>query len=92
MQPIGHSLAPFLFLVGIVIVLVSSRKLKTLGRMLLAFIVTTVVLLLLGALLRTGEPEMFGILTAQIAIGVSDTLGVFHVLSLRRARKGGASG
>jgi Ca2+/H+ antiporter len=92
MPPTGSSLAPLLFLAGIIIVLASPRKLKTLGRMFLAFIVTAVPLLILGALLRKGEPEMLGILIGQIAIGVACVFGLFHVLSLRRAKRNGASG
>jgi Na+/phosphate symporter len=92
MHPTGTYLAPLLFLIGIIIVLASPRKLKTLGRMFLAFIVTAVPLLILGALLRKGEPEMLGILIGQMAIGVADALGLFYVLSLRRAKRDGASG
>jgi len=91
MQPTGSSLAPLLSLVGVIIVLASPRKLRTLGRMLLVFIVAALAFLVLGALLRIGEPEMLGILIAQIAIGVADAFGLFHVLSLRRAKRDGSS-
>jgi hypothetical protein len=92
MPPTGSTLAPLLFLVAIIIVLASPRKVKTLGRMFLAFIATAAPLLILGALLRKGEPEMLGILIGQISIGVAEVFGLFHVLSLRRAKRNGASG
>jgi O-antigen ligase len=73
-----------LFLVGIVIVVSSPRKLRTLGRMVAAFLIVAVVLLVVGAVLRTGDPEMFGALAVDVAMGAADAVGVLHIRSLRR--------
>ena len=86
-QSVGTSLAPILFLIGLVIVLVSPRKLKTLGRMVVALLGLALVLLLAGALFRKGDAEMLGALIAQIAIGAADAVGFVHVLSLKRSRQ-----
>jgi hypothetical protein len=81
------SIAPLLGLAGLIIFLVSRQKLKTLGRMVAAFFITTLVICLIGAFLRTGDPEMFGALAAQIGLGVGDAFGLFHVLRIQRERK-----
>jgi hypothetical protein len=80
-------LGPLLLLVGLIILLVSPQKMKTLGRMLLAFVGVAAVILMLGALLRKGDPELIGAFTGQIALGVADVLGLFHVLRLKRSRQ-----
>lgn len=86
-----RTLAPVLLLIGFVIWLVSRRKLQTLKRMVLVFLISTAVLISLGALLRVSEPEMFAILAIQVALGVADAFGLFHVLSITNTREGKAN-
>ena len=74
---------------GIIIVLCSRHKLKTLGTMLLAFVVWFCVAILLTLVLHPADPRSFGALNGHIALGVGDVVGFFHVLRLRRAKTDG---
>jgi hypothetical protein len=87
MPPQDSPLASLFILAGIIIVLCSRHKLKTLGKMLLAIVVWFCGALLLALVLRPANPRLFGVLNADLALGVADVIGFFHVLRLRRADK-----
>ena len=88
MQPTSSTLMFQLVLAGSWIVLISPRKLQTIGMMLKVFITTIFAFILWGALLTTFwrevEPETFGALSLLIGMGTADVFSLFHVRSLRR--------
>ena len=55
--------------------------------MVVGFLVVAVVLMIAGALLRKGNPELLGSLIAQVAMGAADAVGLLHVVSLKRLRR-----
>jgi uncharacterized membrane protein len=84
-MPYQNTLSPILMLAGVVIVLMSPRKLSTLGRMVIALVAVFLVLLAAVALFRrTADPEAFGVLAAQVSLGAADAVGALHLRRLRR--------
>jgi hypothetical protein len=53
-------LSIFLMIAGIYILVKSPRKLQTLGRMALTFLVTVLLIVVVNAILRIGDPQVSG--------------------------------
>lgn len=81
-EPIG---AVF-FILAIVVFLYSPKKLRTLGRMVLAFIIAAL-LIMIPAIARRGDPQMWGRMAAEIAMVIAPAAGLWHIRSLKRAAK-----
>lgn len=69
----------------IYLVVRSPKKLKTLGRIGIAFVITIVIFLLAGAILRKGDPEALGRIGGLVALLVAVIAGWWHTRSLKRA-------
>jgi thiol:disulfide interchange protein len=76
-------------ILAVVVFLVSPRKLRTLGRMALAFVITGLVIMIPAALARRGDPQMWGRIAGEIAIAIAiaPLAGWWHIRSLKRAAK-----
>ena len=76
-----------IFILAIVVFLYSPKKLRTLGRMMLAFVSTALLIMIPAALVRRGDPHMWGEMAAQIGILIALAAGWWHVRRLKRAAK-----
>jgi hypothetical protein len=69
----------------IYLVVKSPKKLQTFGRIGIAFVVTLVIFLLVGAILRKGDPEALGRIGGLVALLVAVIAGWWHTRSLKRS-------
>ena len=71
----------------IVLLIGSPKKLRTLGRMVTAFVVTAGVLIIPNAFLRIGDPRAFGSIAGLLSLLAAAVAGWWHIRSLARARE-----
>jgi|GEM_PF-1757414 len=77
-----------IFLILPIVVFVSSpSKLRTLGRMALAFVLTVLLITVPAAIVRRGDPEMMGRIAGAISLSVAALVGWLHVRSLKLSAK-----
>jgi hypothetical protein len=86
-QPVSSPLAMVLFLAAIAAFLSSPKKLRTLGRMALGFVVAALLIMIPTSIARKGDPEMWGRMAAEIGIVIAAAAGWWDVRALRRAAK-----
>ena len=86
-QPMGSPLGILLLIAAIYLVVKSPKKLPTLGRMAAGFVVTVLLIIVPGAVLRIGDPQALGRVSGLIALLVAVVAGWWHVRSLQRASK-----
>jgi hypothetical protein len=86
-QPISWPLGPLLFLAAIAVFLSSPKKLRTLGRMVLGFVMAALLIMIPTSIVRRGDPEMWGRMAAEIGILMAVAAGWWDVRALRRAAK-----
>ncbi len=84
-QPATNLLGLLLMVAAIFPVVKSPKKLQTLGRMLLAFVVTVLLIIVPGAVLRMGDPHAWGRMAALVGFLIAVVEGWWHVRSVRRA-------
>jgi len=83
-QPTASPLGILLFIAAIYLVVKSPKKLQTLGRMAIAFVVTVLLILVAGAVLRRGDPQTLGAIGGLVALLVAVIAGWWHTRSLKR--------
>jgi hypothetical protein len=83
-QPTASPLGIVLFIAAIYLVVKSPKKLQTLGRMGIAFVVTVLVIMVTGAILRRGDPQALGAIAGLVALLGAVIAGWWHTRSLKR--------
>jgi hypothetical protein len=83
-QPMGSPLGILLLIAAIYLVAKSPKKLQTLGRMGIAFVVTVLLILVTGAILRRGDPQALGTIGGLVALLVAVITGWWHTRALKR--------
>jgi hypothetical protein len=89
-QPTTSPLGILLLVAAIYLVVKSPKKLQTLGRMGIAFVVTVLLIIVLGAILRTGDPQALGAIAGLVAMLGAVIAGWWHTRSLKRGSGGKA--
>jgi hypothetical protein len=84
----GSPLGILLFLAAIYLVVKSPKKLQTLGRMGIAFVVTVLLIMVTGAILRRGDPQALGAIAGLVALLAAVIAGWWHTRSLKRGSAG----
>jgi hypothetical protein len=84
-HPAASPLMGLLLLAGIVLCLTSPKKLRTLGRMVAAFFVTALLIMIPTSIARRGDPQMWGEMAAEIGVLIAVVAGWWHIRSLKRA-------
>lgn len=79
-QPAGG----LLLIAAIFLVVKSPAKLRTLGRMVVALLVTALVITVPVAILRIGDPEAWGQIAALVGLLAAVIAGWWHTRSLKR--------
>lgn len=74
-QPTGSPLGILLLVAAIYLVVKSPKKLQTLGRMGIAFVVTALLFMVPGAILRRGDPQALGAIAGLVALLVAVITG-----------------
>jgi hypothetical protein len=83
-QPAASPLGILLLIAAIYLVVTSPKKLRTLGRMAIAFVVTALLLMVPGAILRRGDPQALGAIAGLVAMLGAVIAGWWHTRSLKR--------
>jgi hypothetical protein len=87
-QPTASPLGILLFIAAIYLVVKSPRKLQTLGRMGIAFVMTVLLIMVTGAILRRGDPQALGAIAGLVALLAAVIAGWWHTRSLKRGSAG----
>ena len=87
-QPTASPLGILLFVAAIYLVVKSPKKLQTLGRMAIAFVVTVLLFIVPGAILRRGDPQALGAIAGLVALLAAVIAGWWHTRSLKRGSAG----
>ena len=83
-QPAPSPLGGLLLIAAVVLLVRSPKKRQTLGRMVIAFVVTVLLILVPGAILRMGDARAIGRIGGLIALLVAVIAGWWHTRSLKR--------
>jgi hypothetical protein len=83
--PVGSPLGVLFLIVGIYLLIKSPKKLQTLGRMALTFFVTVLLIVVINAILRIGDPRVSGQLAGLVGLLAAVIAGYLNLRSLRRA-------
>jgi hypothetical protein len=86
-QPIASPLGLLLWVAVIYVIVKSPKKLQTLFRMAIAFLVTVLLFIIPGALLHTGDPHAQGRIGGLVALLVAVIVGWWHMRSLKRTER-----
>lgn len=84
-QPSASPLGILLLIAMIYLVVVSPKKLRTLGRMAIAFVITVGTIIVVGAIVRKGDPEALGRIAALVGELAAVIAGWQHTRSLKRS-------
>jgi len=84
-QPAASPLGILLLVAAIFLVVKSPKKLQTLGRMVVAFVVTVLLSIVPGAILRIGDPRAWGQIGGLVGLLMAVIAGWWHVRSIRRS-------
>jgi len=87
-QPTGSPLGILLLIAAIYLVVKSPKKLQTLGRMAISFVVTVLLIIVAGAILRRGDPQALGAVAGLVALLGAVIAGWWHTRSLKRGGAG----
>jgi thiol:disulfide interchange protein len=85
-QPATSPLGIVLLVAVIYLIVKSPKKLQTLVRIVVAFVVTVLLLIVPGAMLRMGDPEALGQISALVGLLVAVIAGWWHVRSIQHAK------
>jgi len=80
-----HPLGIILSVAAIYLVIKSPKKLQTVGRMVGALMVTLLLSIVLGAILRMGDPGAWGKVGGLGALLMAVIAGWWHMRSIKRA-------
>jgi succinate-acetate transporter protein len=83
--PAASPLGILLLIAAIYLIVKSPKKLKTIVRMVAAFIVTVLLFIVPGAILRMGDPQALGRIAGLVGLLVAVIAGWWHMRSIRRA-------
>src|SRR5213593_4882502 len=86
-HPAASPLMGLLVLAGIAVFLSSPEKLRTLGRMAAAFVLTALLIMIPTSIARRGDPQMWGEMAAEIGVLIAVVAGSWHIRSLKRAAR-----
>jgi hypothetical protein len=64
----------------------SPKKLRTLGVMAANFVAAVFLIMILGAVLRVGDPHAWRVLSALVGLLAADVAGWWHLRATRRPR------
>lgn len=78
-----------LFIAAIYLVVKSPKKLQTLVRMLIAFVVAVLLSIIPGAILRIGDPRAWGQIGGLGGLLIAVIAGWWHIRSAKAARMDG---
>jgi hypothetical protein len=84
-QPIFSPLGLLLWVAVLFLIVKSPKRMQTLFRMVIAFLVTVLLFLVPGALLHRGDPEALGRISGLVALLVAVIVGWWHKISLKRS-------
>lgn len=84
-QPAASLLGILLLVAAIFLLVKSPKKLQTLGRMVIVFVVTVVLFIIPGAILRMGDPQALGRIGGLVGLLIAVIAGWWHMRSVRRA-------
>ena len=84
-QPVASPLGILLLLAAIYLVVKNLKKLQTLARMVVAFVVTVLLFIVPGAILRVGDPQAGGRLGGLAGLLLAVIAGWWHIRSVKRA-------
>ena len=87
-QPATSPLGILLLVAAIYLVVTSPKKLRTLGRMAIALVVTGLLIIVAGAILLRGDPQALGAIAVLVGMLAAVTAGWWHTRSLKRGRTG----
>jgi thiol:disulfide interchange protein len=87
-QPTASPLGILLLAAAIYLVVKSPKKLQTLGRMGIAFVMSVLLIMVTGAILRRGDPQALGAIAGLVALLAAVTAGWWHTRSLKRGSAG----
>ena len=87
-QQTASPLGILLFVAAIYLVVKSPKKLQTLGWMAIAFVVTVLLFIVPGAILRRGDPQALGAIAGLVALLAAVIAGWWHTRSLKRGSAG----
>ncbi|HTF23202.1 MAG TPA: hypothetical protein VK937_04705 [Candidatus Limnocylindria bacterium] len=83
-QPVPSPLGILLLVAAVYLVVKSPKKLQTLGRMAIAFVVTVLLFIVPGAILRMGDARALGTIGGLVAMLVAVIAGWWHTRALKR--------
>jgi thiol:disulfide interchange protein len=86
-QPTASPLGILLLIAAIYLLVTSPKKLQTLGRMAIAFVVTALAIMVTGAILRRGDPQALGAIAGLVAMLLAVIAGWWHTRSLKRGSR-----
>jgi hypothetical protein len=84
-QPVASPLGIILSVAAIYLVVKSPKKLQTVGRMVGALMVTLLLSIVPGAILRMGNPEAWRKVGGLVALLMAVIAGWWHMRSIKRA-------
>jgi hypothetical protein len=87
-QPATSPLGILLLVAAIYLVVTSPKKLRTLGRMAIALVVSVLLIIVVGAILRRGDPQALGAIAGLVGMLAAVTTGWWHTRSLKRDSTG----
>jgi hypothetical protein len=87
-QPTASPLGILLLVAAIYLVVTSPKKLRTLGRMGIAFVATALLIMVPGAILRRSDPQALGAIAGLVALLAAVIAGWWHTRSLKHASTG----
>ena len=87
-QPTVSPLGILLLVTAIYLVVKSPKKLQTLGRMGIAFVVTVLLFIVPGAILRRGDQQALGAIAGLVALLAAVIAGWWHTRSLKHHSAG----
>src|SRR6266404_1428931 len=83
-QSAASPLGILLLVAAIYLVVKSPKKLKMLGRMGIAFVVTVLLFIVPGAILRRGDTQALGAISGLVALLVAVIAGWWYTRSLKQ--------
>jgi succinate-acetate transporter protein len=86
-QPVASPLGILLLVASIYLLVKSPTKLQTLLRMVVAFVITVLLFIVPGAILRMGDPQAQGRIGSLVGLLVAVIVGWWHIRSINRAHK-----
>ena len=84
-QPVASPLGLLLLVAIVYLIVKSPKRMQTLFRMVIAFLVTVLLFIVPGAMLHRGDPEALGRIGGLVALLVAVIVGWWHKNSLQRS-------